>query len=123
MDIKLFWKNVLKQNREELKKYFCPEAEIHWPCTNEKFSADEFIRVNCDYPGDWDGEVTLIENTDAGCITVTRVFARDSSAAFHVVSFFTYRDEKISFVEEYWSNDGVAPEWRQKMKIGKPIRS
>lgn len=122
MDIKLFWKDVLEQNREELKKYFCSDAEIHWPCTNEKFSADEFIRVNCDYPGEWDGEVELIKNTDAGYINVTRVFARDSSAVFHVVSFFTCRNEKISFVEEYWANDGVAPEWRQKMKIGNPIR-
>ncbi|EIK81944.1 hypothetical protein CGSMWGv1400E_01445 [Gardnerella vaginalis 1400E] len=36
-------------------------AVIRWHCTNEKFSAQEYIDVNCNYPGDWDGAIERIE--------------------------------------------------------------
>ena len=62
MDVKAFWRDVLSQNREALQAYFCKDAVIRWHCTNEKFSVQEYIKVNCDYPGEWDGEIERIEN-------------------------------------------------------------
>lgn len=54
-DIKGFWRDVLTQNREALPAWFAPGAQVLWHCTNERFRLEEFIRANCDYPGDWDG--------------------------------------------------------------------
>ena len=44
-----------------------------------------FLRANCEYPGDWSGEVERIEQTGNIVITVTRVWAKEMS--FHVTSF------------------------------------
>ena len=65
MDIKAFWNDVITQNRFTLPSYFCEDAVICWHCTNEKFTVDEYIRANCDYPGKWHGEVERIEQFDS----------------------------------------------------------
>ena len=46
----------------------------------------------------------------------------DKSAFFHVVSFIQLKDGLIFKMDEYWADDGLAPEWCRRMKIGKPIR-
>ena len=51
MDIDRFFKTVLSQNAEELRKYFQKNAVIKWHCTNEVFTLDEYIKANCEYPG------------------------------------------------------------------------
>ena len=50
-DINKFWNDVINQNREKLSSYFTEDALIRWHCTNEQFSVQEYIKVNCDYPG------------------------------------------------------------------------
>ena len=122
MDTKQFWKAVLAQDADAIRPYFDASAYVNWHCTNEHFTVEEFIRANCDYPGDWDGEVERIERAGDTVITVTRVYPRDKSMSFHVVSFIVIREDKIVSVDEYWADDGPAPQWRQKMGVGRPIR-
>ena len=81
----------------------------------------EFIRANCEYPGSWEGEIERLEQLDGRYILVGRVFARDRSCSHHVVSFIQMREEKICRIDEYWSEDGPAPQWRQQKQIGRPI--
>ena len=121
IDINAFWKDVLTQNRERLPAYFCENARVRWHCTNEEFIADEFIRANCDYPGDWDGTVERIVETGRLIITVVKVYPKDASASFHVTSFFELKDGKISALDEYWADDGSVPKWRKEMGIGRTI--
>ena len=122
MDVCQFLSAVLSQDRAALRGYFADDAYINWHCTNERFTVEEYIKANCDYPGDWDGEVERIEQAGDLLITVTRVFPRDKSSSFHVVSFIRINDEKIQAMDEYWADDGDAPLWRQEMNIGEPIR-
>ena len=91
-------------------------------CTNEHFTVEEFIKANCEYPGEWDGEVERIENAGDLIITATHVYPKDKSISFHVISFIRTKQDKIISIDEYWSDDGDAPQWRQKMHIGSPIR-
>ena len=121
MNLEEFWCDVIKQNRETLPSYFHEDAIIRWPCTNEQFTVDEYVRVNCDYPGNWNGEIARIEETGSSVILVGRVFSADKSESFHVVSLIALRDDKICEMEEYWADDGDAPDWRRKLHIGKPI--
>ena len=121
MDIKAFWKAVLAQKRDELPAYFAPEAVIRWHCSNEQFTAAEYIRANCDYPGEWDGTIEHIDKTDAGYVTAVKVFPVDHSASYHVVSFIALENDRLVSLDEYWADDGEAPEWRKKMGIGIPI--
>lgn len=122
MDVKGFWKAVLAQNEKEIRKYFHEEAYINWHCTNEHFNVDEFIIANCEYPGDWDGIVERIEMMNDLVITATFVYPKDRSLSFHVISFIKIVNNKIVSMDEYWADDGSAPQWRKNKHIGTSIR-
>ena len=114
---------VLKQDRAEIRSYFTEDAVINWHCTNECFTVDEYIITNCEYPGKWNGEIETVHQIDDLFIVVIKVYPEDRSASFHCVSFIRCCDEKIVSLDEYWADDGEPPKWRQKMKIGNPIRN
>lgn len=120
--IKQFWKAVLEQDEDSIRQYFRNDAYVNWHCTNEHFTVDEFIRANCEYPGKWDGEIERIENAGDITITVVRVFPKDRSMSFHVVSFIRIQEAKIVSVDEYWADDGTPPQWRRELNIGSSIK-
>ena len=122
MDIKNFWEAVIRQDAERIRPYFKETAWINWHCTNERFSVNEFIKANCEYPGRWDGMVERIERSGELITTVTKVFSKEGSLSFHAVSFIKIEDDKIASIDEYWGDDGPAPQWRLDKKIGVPIR-
>lgn len=121
MEIQQFWQDVLRQDEDAIRAYFHKDACIKWHCTNEEFSVDEFIKANCEYPGDWDGKVERIEKIDDLLITVTHVYPKDHASSFHVTSFIQLKDNLIQSLDEYWADDGEAPAWRKEMKIGASI--
>ena len=116
-----FFQAVIKQRADELREYFCEDAIIRWHCTNERFSVEEYIRANCEYPGDWCGELERIVEKDALLITTARIWEREG-ASFHVVSFYTLEHGKIKALDEYWGDDGLPPLWRQKKQLGSKLR-
>ena len=122
MNIQQFWKDVLRQDAEAMRAWFHADAYVRWHCSNEEFTVEEFIRANCEYPGDWDGEIEHVIDAGDMVICAVQVYPKDRSAGFHVASFMRVRDGKIAGMDEYWSDDMPAPEWRQAMKIGRPIR-
>lgn len=121
MEIYEFWNVVLAQNEKEIRRYFHDEACIKWHCTNEQFNLNEFIIANCEYPGDWDGVVERVEVQKDLIITVTNVYPKDRSSSFHVTSFMKIKNDKIISMDEYWAEDGNAPQWRLDKNIGKAI--
>ena len=122
MDIKAFWNDVISQNRDALASYFCDDAIIRWHCTNEQFTVSEYIKANCDYPGNWTGEIERIEEAKALIVLVGRVLPADRESSYHVVCFIKLVNGLISEMDEYWADDGEAPAWRKEMNIGKAIR-
>lgn len=123
MDIRQFWADVLCQNADAIRGWFHPDAWVNWHNTNEHFTVEEFIRANCEYPGRWGGEVERMLCADEHMITATHVYTEDRSLSFHVVSFIRVRDGKIASIDEYWGDDGDAPQWRLDKRIGSPIHS
>ncbi|ADL50013.1 hypothetical protein [Clostridium cellulovorans] len=125
MDIKKrvlqFWEDVANQNPIKLQEYFRPDAIINWHNTNESFTVEEYIIANCEYPGQWCGEVERLEIIDDLVISVTRIWLSDNSFSAHATSFIRFYDEKIINLDEYWGVDEAAPKWRQDKKIGRPI--
>lgn len=61
MKLQTFWKAVLAQDADAIREYFAEDAVINWHCTNERFTVEEYLRANCEYPGEWDGEIERIE--------------------------------------------------------------
>ena len=121
MDMDQFWHDVINQNAEALPAYFQPDARINWHCTNERFTVSEFIKANCEYPGAWAGEIERKYALEDLLVTVVRVYAKDRSSSFHVVSFIQLREGRIASVDEYWAEDGAAPQWRLDRHIGTAI--
>lgn len=106
MNIELFLKAVLEQDAQKIKEFFNPLACINWHNTNEKFTLDEFIVANCEYPGEWEGLIERIEIKENLIITAVKVFSKDKTQSYHVVSFIKIKDDKIIQLDEYWGNDG-----------------
>ena len=122
MNVETFWSAVLCQDAAALESYFAPDAYVKWHCTNEHFTAAEYIRANCEYPGRWDGKVERAERLGDLLITVTHVYSLDQPLSFHVSSFIQLKDEMIVSMDEYWGDDGPAPQWRLEKRLGVPIR-
>lgn len=122
MDIKQFWKSVLAQDEREIRKYFHEDACVNWHCTNEHFTVDEYIIANCEYPGEWDGVVERVEIMNDLIVTVVLIYPEDRSASFHVTSFIQTKDDKIIEMDEYYADDGTAPQWRLDKHIGTFIK-
>ena len=120
--IKEFWKAIVQQKPDEIRSYFKETAIIRWHNTNEEFTLEEFIKVNCEYPGNWDCKVERIEEIGDVIITVTKVFSTDSYISVHATSFLRMEDGKIASMGEYWGDDGETPKWRLDMEIGKRMR-
>lgn len=121
MDVKVYWQAVLRQDAAAMREYFWEDAHICWHNTNERFTVEEFIRANCEYPGRWDGELKRIVQEGEQVVTAVHVWAKDGSASFHVVSFLKVRQGKICAIDEYWGEDGEPPQWRKEKQIGMPI--
>lgn len=122
MNISSFMRCVIRQDAAALRKFFHPDAVIRWHCSNEQFTVEEYLRANCEYPGDWDGEIETVQNTDDCIIAASRVFPKDRTCSFHVVSFIRLHEDLIIALDEYWADDAPPPLWRRKMAIGKKIR-
>lgn len=122
MDLYQYWSDTLRQDAAAMRRYFHPDACVRWHNTNELFTVDEFIRANCEYPGQWDGNVERVEKAGDQVITATHVFTKDKSLSFHVVSFILLKEDKIISIDEYWGDDGAVPQWRQDKHIGSPIK-
>ena len=116
-----FIQAVVKQNADDLRSFFTPEAIICWHDSNEELTLDEYIRANCEYPGEWEGEIQRVDKIEGGLVLVTKISSSES--AHYVTAFVKLTGDRISRLDEYYSDCNEAPEWRKEMKIGKKIRS
>ena len=117
-----YWESVAAQDALALPGYFHTQARIRWHNTNEDFSVDEFIIANCQYPGSWKGQVERVCAVGDTLVSVVRVHSATEPVSLHAVSFFHMKEGKILSIDEYWGDDGPAPQWRLDKHIGTPIR-
>ena len=115
-----FLSDVMAQDAAALQQYFTPDAVICWHDSNEQFTAAEYIRANCEYPGVWKCNIERINEIDGGIALVYRISSEDGEMHL-VTSFIKFDGDKINRMDDYYSMCHTAPEWRQAMKIGKPI--
>ena len=94
MNIKNFWYDVLRQDADAIRAYFYPDAWVNWHNTNEHFTLEEFIRANCEYPNQWDGEVEWLR-------LVTLLFRQPmytlKTIPFPFMSHLLFSSRKIKF--------------------------
>lgn len=121
MDVEDFLKSVVTQNETEMRKFFHKTATIKWYNTNEKFTLDEYIKVNCEYPDEWEGKIEKSEKIKDLIILVALINSKTKNISFYVTSFLKILDNKIIELDEYWGDNGIPPKWRIDMNIGSKI--
>ena len=104
-----FYDSILNQNASEIKNFFNEDAYIDWHNTNERFTVDEFIEVNCTYPDKWGGEVERVEQIGNLIIVVAKVINVFDKSSFYVNSFILLENGEI-------------PQWRMIKNIGVKIK-
>ena len=62
-------------------------------------------------------EVKIEDKAGDMIVTVAHVYPKDRSWSLHVTSFFKLENSKIESIDEYWAEDGEAPEWRKSLKV------
>lgn len=99
MNIQAYWEAALRQDAGAMQEFFAPGAVINWHNTNECFTPEEFIRANCEYPGNWAGEIEKLFSLQNQIITVVHVYSADQKQHFHVTSIFCLDGEKIASID------------------------
>ena len=117
VDLQAWWQAVCGQDEAGMRALLHPGVQVRWPNTGEVFTAEQFIRVNCAYPGQWRGELLRQEQAGDTTVLVQRIQASDGSLSLHAVSFVRLQDGLVMDLEEYWSEDGLPPIWRQRMQL------
>ena len=110
IDVEAFFRAVIEKDAKRLAPFFAPGAEVIWRQTGERFTAEEYVRVNCGYPGEWRGEIERIHVFGPLAVVAAAVRSADSLSRHHVVSFIECDGEFITKLDEYWSEDADAPE-------------
>jgi hypothetical protein len=87
------------------------EATVTLLHTGERFDADGFVAFNRDYPGPW--RFTAEEVVDGGGRGVLRARATTDEATFHVATFATLADGRLTDLVEVWTDAvGEPPQTR-----------
>lgn len=113
-----YWNAPTPTDLEELKQFFHAEAVVNWPNTSESFSLEEYLIVNSEYPGNWQGEIERTEAIGDLVVIAARFREIDTGESHHAVWFFNYQGDKIMRLDEYWGEDCDPPQWRIE-KLGK----
>ncbi|MBI9103670.1 MAG: nuclear transport factor 2 family protein [Spirochaetales bacterium] len=112
--VKEFWSIFDERKYRDAEKLLHEEFEAHWVCTRERFNKEEFIKVNEDYPSRWRTVLKRSYVSGDQVISIVHIFSPDAADQFYATSIFTFDDDKIIEIEEYWAAVEAPPEWRKK---------
>lgn len=115
------WQAIARQDAAAMRAFFAPGVVICWHNTNERFTLEEYLRANCEYPGEWRGKLERVEAFEGGAVSVAHVWAAQGDISVHAASFYRIENGKIARMDEYWGDDGEPPAWRQALGLGAPI--
>ena len=102
-----FWAAIDRRDWDALTDVLAPDLRVRYVHTGEVFTADEFVRVNREYPGEW---AALVEELVVhGDRAVSRTRVSDGSETYFVASFAGVRDGMLSELTEVWTGSVDAP--------------
>ena len=108
-----FWEYIDQAEFDKLENIMTSDANVWLPNTNEVFrGADKYIAFNKKYPGRWFASVQSLFTDETVVISIVKVVDEEETASFFVTSVFSFSNQFISEIKEYWSENGEAPQWR-----------
>ncbi len=116
------WNDIGSQYWSKLTRYFTETAVIEWPNTNEYFTPEEWKTANEQYPGKWNTEIkSRFTNVDT-VITVTLISNDADDLSLYATSFFQFKDDRIVYLTEYFSENVLPPAWRTALCISEIVK-
>ena len=111
--IRRFWQLFDAKRWDELLPMFHAECKIVWPNTSEDFTPEAYLRLNREYPGNW--QITLEDVTEAQnkVISVIRINSVDNGQSLRGIGYFHLQDGLIYYLLEYFAEDTAKPDWRR----------
>lgn len=112
------WRATAAQDAQAMAQYFTPDAVILWPNSSERFRLEGYLQANCEYPGQWEGQVERVSAD--GSVSVARVWNPEGEV-FRAVSFYQWQGDRIARLEEYWGDEAPAPAWRRELGVASAL--
>jgi len=118
-----YWKAVEQKNKTDFSTYFHEDAMIYLHDTNDEFPPEYYIREEDNFGNDWHTTVDRIEKLENGQV-MTITFHRSSDWIGFVTSFFTFKDDKIIELNEYYSpcDNNIVPQWRDDLRRNEELK-
>lgn len=88
-----------------------PDFYAVFPQSGEQFTREDYVRLNCEYPGEW--HISIQNVLYAGDWIITEVDVSIEAKIDRAVSFFHIESSLIVELREYWPDPFPIPAWRQ----------
>ncbi|MDD2772662.1 MAG: nuclear transport factor 2 family protein [Elusimicrobiales bacterium] len=112
--VRELWKAFNELRWEDSKKLLHKTFVNEYPQSRERFrGAENFVGMNKAYPGRFKIEVLRTRPCGDGVIAETFIAPEGGTPVF-AISFYEFRDGKISKAVEYWGDVYAAPDWRAR---------
>lgn len=109
-----FWNLFSEQKWDEAMALLHDELVVFWPQSREKMTGPQnFVDVNRYYPGNHKIRILRSHQIEEEVLTTVWIEA-DTGQKVFANSFFSFKDDRIIRIEEYWSDPYPAPEWRKQ---------
>jgi hypothetical protein len=102
-----FVKAIDRRDWDSLAALVDDSTTVHFVHDDKRMTGPEWVRFNADYPGRWSFVAEDVVATDVRAVVRARVF--NDEATFHVASFLTVTDGRISDLTEVWADGHPAP--------------
>ena len=111
-----YWKHIADYNAEGIREFFDPRAKSYLHDTNEILTVDDWVNHLNGSKVDWHVTIDRMDKLENGQI-VTITFHRSPSWIGFITSFFTFENEKIIELHEYYCpcDDNIVPQWRDDL--------
>jgi len=109
-----YWKSVKTQNKTEFLTHFHEDAMIYLHDSNDQFPPEHYMTD--DHGTAWSMTTDRMDKLENGQV-VTTTFCRSPQWVGFITSFFTFKDDQIIRLDEYFSpcDDNVVPQWRSDL--------
>ena len=102
-----FWAAIDRRDWDALTDVLAPDLRVRYLHTGEVFTADEFVRVNREYPGEW---AALVEELVVhGDRAVSRTRVSNGSETYFAASFAVVSDGMLAELTEVWTGSVDVP--------------